>query len=150
MNKVMLIGRLTRDPDIKATTTGMTVASFSLAVNRRKKDEADFINCKAFDKTADVVSKYCAKGKQVCVLGRIQTGSYENREGRKVYTTDVMVDELELLGSKDEAKPAPNPEKKASDNSGFYDVPHQDPVEDNPFLDAQMNLDDLDSELPFI
>ena len=144
MNKVMLIGRLTRDPDIKATTTGMTVASFSLAVNRRKKDEADFINCKAFDKTADVVSKYCQKGKQVCVLGRIQTGSYENREGRKVYTTDVMVDELELLGAKDEAKPAPKPE------------PKQEPKqEDNPYVDEmpefkQLDLEGLDSELPFI
>lgn len=148
MNKVMLIGRLTRDPDIKATTTGMTVASFSLAVNRRKKDEADFINCKAFDKTADVVSKYCAKGKQVCVLGRIQTGSYTAKDGHKVYTTDVMVDELELLGSREDApKPEPKPAPK---QSGFFDVPHPDPVEDNPFLSAQMELDSLDAELPFI
>ena len=138
MNKVMLIGRLTRDPDIKATTTGMTVASFSLAVNRRKKDEADFINCKAFDKTADVVSKYCAKGKQVCVLGRIQTGSYENREGRKVYTTDVMVDELELLGSREDTpKPEPKPEPKPA--------PKQ---EQDEFLNVE--LESLDAELPFI
>ncbi len=134
MNKVMLIGRLTRDPEIKATTTGMTVASFSLAVNRRKKDEADFINCKAFDKTADVVSKYCQKGKQVCVLGRIQTGSYENREGRKVYTTDVMVDELELLGAKDEAKPTPKPEPKPDDDQ---------------LLDID-KLEGLFPELPFV
>lgn len=134
MNKVMLIGRLTRDPELKATTTGMTVASFSLAVNRRKKDEADFINCKAFDKTADIVSKYCAKGKQVCVLGRIQTGSYTAKDGHKVYTTDVMVDELELLGSKDEApKPEPKPAPKQ---------------ERDDFLNVE--LESLDAELPFI
>ena len=138
MNKVMLIGRLTRDPDIKATTTGMTVASFSLAVNRRKKDEADFINCKAFDKTADVVSKYCAKGKQVCVLGRIQTGSYTAKDGHKVYTTDVMVDELELLGSKDEApKPEPKPE------------PKQEPKQEDEFLDVD-KLEGLFPDLPFV
>lgn len=142
MNKVLLIGRLTREPEIKATSTGKTVASFTLAVNRRKKDEADFINCKAFDKTADVVSKYCAKGKQVCVLGRIQTGSYENKEGRKVYTTDVMVDELELLGSKSDApaQESPKPQPKP---------------EDNPYMDEtpdfkQLDLEGLDSELPFI
>lgn len=138
MNKVMLIGRLTKDPEIKATSTGKTVASFTLAVNRRKKeDPADFIQCKAFDKTAEVVQKYCQKGKQVCVLGRIQTGSYENKEGRKVYTTDIMVDELELLGSKSDmpAQEAPKaaPAPKADDD-GFL----------------QVELDSLDGELPFI
>ena len=138
MNKVMLIGRLTCEPEIKATSTGKTVASFTLAVNRRKKeDPADFIQCKAFDKTAEVVQKYCQKGKQVCVLGRIQTGSYENKEGRKVYTTDIMVDELELLGSKSDmpAQEAPKaaPAPKADDD-GFL----------------QVELDSLDGELPFI
>lgn len=136
MNKVMLIGRLTREPEIKATSTGKTVAAFTLAVNRRRKeDPADFIQCKAFDKTAEVVQKYCQKGKQVCVLGRIQTGSYENKEGRKVYTTDVMVDELELLGSKSDApaQEAPKPQPKPDDD-GFL----------------QVELDSLDGELPFI
>ena len=138
MNKVMLIGRLTKDPEIKATSTGKTVASFTLAVNRRKKeDPADFIQCKAFDKTAEVVQKYCGKGKQVCVLGRIQTGSYENKEGRKVYTTDIMVDELELLGSKSDA-PAQEAPKAAP-------APKAD---DDGFL--QVELDSLDGELPFI
>ena len=138
MNKVMLIGRLTSEPEIKATSTGKTVASFTLAVNRRRKeDPADFIQCKAFDKTAEVVQKYCQKGKQVCVLGRIQTGSYENKEGRKVYTTDIIVDELELLGSKSDApvqespKAAPAPK---ADDDGFL----------------QVELDSLDGELPFI
>ena len=141
MNKVMLIGRLTREPEIKATSTGKTVASFTLAVNRRKKeDPADFIQCKAFDKTAEVVQKYCQKGKQVCVLGRIQTGSYENKEGRKVYTIDVMVDELELLGAKGDTQEAPKPQPKP---------------EDNPYMDEtpdfkQLDLDSLDGELPFI
>ena len=138
MNKVMLIGRLTKDPEIKATSTGKTVAAFTLAVNRRKKeDPADFIQCKAFDKTAEVVQKYCQKGKQVCVLGRIQTGSYENKEGRKIYTTDIMVDELELLGSKSDA-PAQEAPKAAP-------APKAD---DDGFL--QVELDSLDGELPFI
>lgn len=138
MNKVMLIGRLTREPEIKATSTGKMVAAFTLAVNRRKKeDPADFIQCKAFDKTAEVVQKYCQKGKQVCVLGRIQTGSYENKEGRKVYTTDIMVDELELLGSKSDA-PAQEAPKAAP-------APKAD---DDGFL--QVELDSLDGELPFI
>lgn len=138
MNKVMLIGRLTREPEIKATSTGKTVAAFTLAVNRRKKeDPADFIQCKAFDKTAEVVQKYCQKGKQVCVLGRIQTGSYENKEGRKIYTTDIMVDELELLGSKSDA-PAQEAPKAAP-------APKAD---DDGFL--QVELDSLDDELPFI
>ena len=99
MNKVILIGRLTRDPDIRYTqgTEPMCVARYALAVDRRYKREgeqtADFINCVAFGKNGEFVEKYLVKGTKVAVVGRIQTGSYTNREGQKVYTTDVVVEE---------------------------------------------------------
>ena len=139
MNKVMLIGRLTKDPEIRATQSGKRVASFTIAVNRRKReDPADFIQCQAWEKTADIVEKYCPKGKQVAIFGRIQTGSYENKEGRKVYTTDIMVDELELLGSREDApKPEPKPE------------PKQEPKQEDEFLDVD-KLEGLFPDLPFV
>lgn len=103
MNKCVLIGRLTRDPEVR--TAGETsVARFSLAVDRRfKKDgeqTADFINCVAFGKTAEFVEKYAHKGTKFAVEGRIQTGSYTNKDGQKVYTTDVVVEQLEFAESK--------------------------------------------------
>ena len=104
MNQVTLIGRLVRDPK---TNEARTVASFTVAVDRMKKDDgADFINCKAFGKTAENVLKYCCKGKPVAILGRIQTGSYEGRDGKTVYTTDVIADRVEFL-PKDSTQAAP-------------------------------------------
>ena len=108
MNKVILIGRLTRDPEIKYTQAAqepLAVARFNLAVARRvsKKDgegQADFISCVAFGKVAEVIEKYLKKGAQVAISGRIQTGSYTNKEGQKVYTTDVVVEEHEFCESK--------------------------------------------------
>jgi len=111
MNKVVLIGRLTRDPELRYTGQGTPVASFSLAVNRRKQkdkpQEADFIRCVAWGATGENLSKYQSKGNQIAVHGRIQTGSYE-KDGRKVYTTDVIAEEIEFLGS-----------KKSSDDSNY-------------------------------
>lgn len=109
MNKVTLIGRLTKDPETRQSQTGTAVCSFTLAVNRQfKKDgeerQADFIMCKAFGKTANHIAKYFAKGQQVAVCGRIQTGSYE-KEGQKVYTTDIIVDEVYFAdGKKDQSQ----------------------------------------------
>ena len=99
MNKVILMGRLTKDPDIRKA--GETqVAKYSLAVDRRfKKDEADFISCTAFGKGAEFAEKWLHKGTKVVVTGRIQTGSYE-KDGRKVYTTDVIVEDQEFAESK--------------------------------------------------
>lgn len=114
MNQVSLIGRITKDPEIKYTSgeKSMAVARFNLAVDRpMKKGEADFISVVCFGKTAEVVEKYAGKGKQLGVVGRIQTGSYE-KDGRKVYTTDVIADRVELLGSKSESAA---PEAKADD-----------------------------------
>lgn len=100
MNKVILMGRLTRDPEVK--DAGETkVGKYRLAVDRRfKKDEADFINCVAFGKGAEFAEKYLRKGTKVVVSGRIQTGSYTNREGQTVYTTDVIVEDQEFAESK--------------------------------------------------
>jgi len=107
MNKVMLMGRLTKDPEVRYSQgeNPMAVARYSLAVDRRgaKKDgeqTADFINCVAFGKSGEFAEKYLHKGTKIVVIGRIQTGSYTNKEGQKVYTTDVVVEETEFAESK--------------------------------------------------
>lgn len=112
MNKTLLIGRTTKDPDIRYTQSEqpMTIARFNLAVDRRfKKDgeqSADFISCVAFGKTAEFIEKYVFKGTKIAVEGRIQTGSYTNNDGNKVYTTDVVVEQVEFAGSKTDSKSA--------------------------------------------
>lgn len=109
MNKVELVGRLTRDPELKYSTgeNANAVARFSIAVNRRFKNaageyEADFPSCVAFGKTAEFVDKWFNKGDLIGVAGRIQTGSYTNKDGIKVYTTDVVADEVEFVGGKNQ------------------------------------------------
>ena len=104
MNKWFGLGRLTKDADIKSGE--MTVARFTLAVDRRTKDKAtDFISCVAFGKTAEFVQKYISKGTKVLVTGSIRTGSYTNKEGQKVYTTDIVVTEIEFAESKKTDEP---------------------------------------------
>lgn len=104
MNKVNLIGRTTKDIELRTTQSGKAVASFTLAVDRGIKNEdgtkiSDFISCKVWGKTAEVMSKYVLKGHRVGISGRIETGSYE-KDGTKVYTTDVVVEGLDFLESK--------------------------------------------------
>lgn len=101
MNKIMLIGRLTKDIELKKSQSGMSVARFTLAVNRMKKDEADFISCVVFDKRADTMYQYLGKGSLVGIEGHLQTGSYE-KNGVRVYTTDVIVDGFDFLESRSE------------------------------------------------
>ena len=106
MNVVILMGRLTADPELRQTDT-TTVASYTLAVDRIGKDKgADFIRCKAFGKSADFAEKYLKKGLKIAVEGRISTGSYTNKEGQKVYTTDVIVNAHHFAESKGEAAPS--------------------------------------------
>lgn len=107
MNKVVLMGRLTRDPDVRYTQgyEPMAVARYTLAVDRRfsrdkEKAEADFISCVAFGKTGEFAEKYLKKGTKIAIVGRIQTGNYVNKEGVRVYTTDVVVEEHEFAESK--------------------------------------------------
>ena len=139
MNKVILMGRLTADPDVRYTSDGTAIARYSLAVDRRyKKDgeqSADFISCVVFGKGGEFAEKYLKKGTKIAVEGRIQTGSYTNREGKKVYTTDVVVEAQEFAESKaqsEETAPERAPEPKP-DEDGFMNIP-----------------DGIEEELPFV
>ena len=133
MNKVIIIGRFTRDPEIKYTTgeNATATARFSLAVNRRFKNkegnyDADFINCVAFGKTAEFIEKYFTKGMAIGITGRIQTGSYTNKEGQKVYTTDVVVEETEFVESKNKGTSDNVPNNNANSNSDFEEATSDD------------------------
>lgn len=133
MNSVQLVGRLTRDPDVRYSDGGSTVARFTLAVDRRFKkeggDEADFISCVAFGKTAEFVEKWFQKGQRMGLTGRIQTGSYTNKDGQKVYTTDVVVENTEFVESKGASSAAGGQSTAGSlDSDGFMNIP--DDVED--------------------
>ena len=121
MNKALLAGRLTKDPEIRQTTGNepMLVARYTLAVDRMKRDEADFINCVAFRKAAEFAEKYLKKGMKIAVVGHIQTGSYTDKDGHKRYTTDVIIEEQEFCEKK-----AQNDEEKAQ-NDDFV-VPEND------------------------
>lgn len=98
MNNVNLIGRLTRDIELKQAGA-TTVGKFTLACNRMKKDEVDFINCIAFGKTAENMATYINKGRQVAITGHIQTGKYTNKDGQTVFTTDIVVDRFYFIGT---------------------------------------------------
>ena len=101
MNKVVLVGRLTKDPELRyAAGSGIPTSRFTVAVNRQgKKDEADFINCVAFNKPAELIAQYFVKGRQIAIAGHIQTGSYLKDDGTKVYTTDVIVETFDFIDS---------------------------------------------------
>ena len=155
MNKVVLVGRLTRDPEVRYSQGGensLAIARYTLAVDRRFKrngDEqtADFIGCVAFGRNAEFAEKYFRQGLKIIVSGRIQTGSYTNRDGQKVYTTEVVVEEQEFAESKaasdnyaashpQTSSPAPAPSMPApgaASADGFMNIP-----------------DGIDEELPFI
>lgn len=145
MNNVILMGRLTRDPDIRYSQSGdnMAIARFTLAVDRKFKRQdnadqqnADFISCVAFGKTAEVAEKYLRQGTKIAVTGRIQTGSYTNKDGQKIYTTDVVLDNIEFAESKgsraesSDEQATYRPTSAAGD--GFITIP-----------------DGIDEELPF-
>lgn len=123
MNVAILMGRLTRDPELRTTTDGMAITRYTLAVDRMKKDEADFINIVTFGKAAEFADKFFRKGMKVAVSGRIQTGSYTGKDGRKVYTTEVVADRQEFCESK-------SAEPKTERPDGFMNIPGD---EDLPF-----------------
>ncbi len=124
MNKVILIGRLTRDPEMRTTTTGNATASFTIAVsrpftNQQGEREADFINCVVWRKQAENVSKYCSKGSQIAVEGRLQTRSYDANDGTKRYVTEVIADNVTFLGSRAGAGQSTNDNTTSSYNSNY-------------------------------
>lgn len=136
MNKVILMGRLTRDPEVRYSQgeRQMAIARYTLAVDRRGRantsngeQTADFIQCVAFDRSAEFAEKYFHQGTKLVVTGRIQTGSYTNKDGQKVYTTDVIVEDQEFAESKKNTQPAPEP-APADGYEGFMNIP--DNVED--------------------
>ena len=132
MNSVQLIGRLTRDPEIRYTDGGASIARFGLAVDRRFKQEngadADFINIVSFGKTAEFIEKYFHKGMKIALNGRIQTGSYTDKDGKKVYTTDIVAENVEFCESKGTSANNDAP----AQNGEFMNIP-----------------DGMDEELPF-
>ena len=145
MNKVIIMGRLTRDPDVRYSQgeNPLAVSRYTVAVDRRFKrsaDEqnADFISVIAFGKAGEFAEKYLKKGTKVVVTGRIQTGSYTNKDGQKVYTTDVVAEDQEFAESK-------NSNSGSYDNSNSSSAPSSAPVDDG-FMDIP---DGIDEELPF-
>lgn len=151
MNIVVLGGRLTRDPEVRSTAgdNPTSVARFSLAVDRRGRSadgeqSADFISCTAFGKQAEFIEKYIKKGTKVIINGRIQTGSYTNREGQKVYTTDVIVENIEFGESKAQA----DPQREAPREAPGREAPKR---REEPRYDDFMSIpDDVEDEgLPF-
>lgn len=105
MNNTNLIGRLTTKPELRYTNSNKPVCTFTLAVTRMySRDETDFINCVAWNKTAEILNKYCDKGSQIGITGRIQTRNYETQDGAKKYITEIIVENLTLLGNKKEDK----------------------------------------------
>lgn len=125
MNKVILCGRLTRDPEVRYTQgSNLAVARYSLAVDRRFSKDAgeqqtDFISCVAFGKSAEFAEKYLHKGIKMIVTGRIQTGSYTNKEGQKVYTTDVVVEDQEFAESKNAGAGSDSGDFQKGDSNDF-------------------------------
>ena len=147
MNKVILIGRLTKDPEVRYTQgeNSMAIASYTIAVDRagRKKDDqqqsADFIRCKAFGKSGEFVEKYLKKGTKIAITGRIETGSYQNKEGQTVYTTDVIVESHEFCESR----------ASQGGNAQGGNVDQTQPASQGQ-MDGFMNVPDgFDEELPF-
>ena len=145
MNKVILMGRLTRDPEVRYSQgeQATAIARYTIAVDRRGRRDgdqqtADFIGCVAFGRLGEFAEKYLRKGTKVAIVGRIQTGSYTKADGSKVYTTDVVVEECEFAESKN----------SGGDNSGF--TPSDRPSPSSAAGDGFMNIPDgIDEELPF-
>ncbi len=160
MNKVFLIGRLTRDPELRYTGSNIPVATFSLAVNRNFSNqqgerEADFINIVVWRKQAENVKNYLSQGSQVAIDGRLQTRTYDGNDGQKRYVTEVVADNVEFLGSKNSSNNSNNATGSSSHNEPTpYDFaeaeePKGTNIDSNPFADFGSSIEISDDELPF-
>ncbi|CAJ1187871.1 MULTISPECIES: single-stranded DNA-binding protein [Companilactobacillus] len=167
INRVVLVGRLARDPELKYTTNGVAVASFTLAVNRQFTNsqgerEADFINCVIWRKAAENFVNFTKKGSLVGIDGRLQTRNYENQQGQKVYVTEVVVDNFSLLESRTDRKPTDDQQNKSNNNGSSgkgangqqkqnanqtYSNVNQ--TNSDPFADNSKPIDISDDDLPF-
>lgn len=151
MNNVNLIGRLTRDPDVRQTQSGKTVARFTLAVDRGQ-DAADFIPCQAWDKTAQIIEKHFKKGRRMGVSGSLISGKYDDRDGKTVYTLDVNVQRVDFCDSKNDSAAAEGtgkPQERAQAHVRANTQPRREtPADDIP--DGFLNIPEgIDDELPF-
>ncbi len=154
MNKIILVGRLTKDPEVRSTSAGFSTANFTVAVNRNFKNkegnyDADFLPCVAFRNTADFISKFFKKGNMISLEGRVQTRSYDAQDGTKRYVTEVVVENVEFVGGKNESSSSNTeyvdaPSEAPIDDMPEYDIPEQDPYEN---YDKEVSLSDND--LPF-
>ena len=147
MNKAILMGRLTADPEMRQTQSGVSCARFSIAINRRfQKDETDFINCVAWRQTADFICKYFAKGNMIAVVGSIQTRTWEGQDGKKNYATEVVADEAYFTGSKAETGAAPG---NYPNTSAAPAAQAAAPAADDFSAMGFAEIDAADDELPF-
>ena len=156
MNKIMLVGRLTRDPEVRSTSTGTSIVNFTVAVSRNFKNkegnyDADFLPCVAYRAQADFVSKYFKKGSLIGVEGRVQTRNYDAQDGTKRYVTEVVVENIEFVGGKNDNgggqvdnSYVDAPSQAPIDEVPEYDIPASDPYEN---YDKEISLSDND--LPF-
>lgn len=161
INRVVLVGRLTKDPELRRTQNGASVVSYTMAVNRRMQTpgqpEADFINCVAWNKTADLMAQYLHKGSLIGIEGRIQTRSYDNQQGQRVYVTEIVTDNVQFL----EPKNSGSQNASYSQNNGYQQnsygyQPDPQPIYsqpvDNSFsssFDSSDTLDIASDDLPF-
>jgi single-strand DNA-binding protein len=148
LNKVMLIGRLTRDPESKTTPQGVTVASFSVATNRvwkdqqgNQQDKTEFHNIVAWRKLAEICAQYLKKGRQVYIEGHLQTRSWEGQDGKKNYRTEVVADNMIMLGSKNDSAPART--SAASGMNITTSAPEQVAVPAGPVTDEEIRIEDI-------
>ena len=152
INSVNLVGRLTRDVELRVSQSNVTVATFTLAVNRSFKSangerEADFINCVAFKKTAEILNQYAGKGSQIGVTGSIQTRNYENKDNQRVYVTEVIANNIALLDSKGSNNASDGQQSQARPNTNQAQQKPSAP-EENPFANSTGSVD-ISSDLPF-
>lgn len=148
MNKVILVGRFTRDPDLRTTTTGKSVATFSLAIDRRYKQEgqptADFFNIVAWGRQAEVICQYLGKGRQIALSGHLQARSYDGKDGVKRYVTEVVLEDFDFIGSKNDGG-----------GNGYNQSPAEGPPQTSTMNDMPLDFDDDfqliadDDEVPF-
>ena len=148
MNRVVLVGRLTKDPELRTTSNGTSQTRFTLAVNRRTSNqdgqrEADFISCVAWRGTAEAIAKYLKKGRELAVEGRIQTGSYDAQDGTKRYTTDVVVDNFTFIGSGSNSNTTSDFNSDSSNDIATTDI------SEDPFKDFGNEVALSDDDLPF-
>ena len=136
MNKVIMMGRLTHDPEVSSSTAGTTFARYSIAVDRRFKKEgdpdADFFNCTSFGKQAEFVERYLKKGTKIVVVGRLQNNNYTNKDGQKIYDVRIMVEEVEFAGSKSESNNTASYLGATETKNDFLNIP-DGLVEELPF-----------------